>query len=88
MTRRTTDTDDDRRVLICLILPHLGGRDEEFCSPGPLFGCLTPAVMPSLHTARLRGFHIDSAACRKQVTAAMREGALVRVKVKEWPQGD
>jgi hypothetical protein len=51
----------------------------------PIFACLTPAVMPSLHTVRLSLFNVGSAACTEQITAALREGALIYIKVrKAW----
>jgi hypothetical protein len=51
-------------------------------SPGRVFACLTPATMPSLHTVKLRQFDTRSAACKEQLNAALREGALVHMEVR------
>lgn len=66
-------------------LPHdcHPSRSQEGWTPaGPIVACLTPAVLPSLHTVRLSNFDISSAECLEQITAALREGALVHVKVR------
>jgi hypothetical protein len=55
---------------------------EGFWSPGRIFACLTPAIMPSLHTVKLSCFDMRSAACMEQLNAAVREGALVHMKVR------
>jgi hypothetical protein len=61
-----------------VFLPHSNDAPS-----GPIFACLTPAVMPSLHALRLEQLDISSAACKDQLTAALREGALIHVKVSE-----
>jgi hypothetical protein len=38
--------------------------------------------MPSLRTVKLDDFDISSAACTEQLTRALREGALLHVKVR------
>jgi hypothetical protein len=61
---------------------------QDDISNGRIFACLTPAIMPSLHTVRLNRFDTRSAACMEQLNAAVREGALVHVEVLEGADVD
>jgi hypothetical protein len=51
-------------------------------SPGRIFACLTPAIMPSLHTVKLNCFDMRSAACMELLNTAVRDGALVHIEVR------
>jgi hypothetical protein len=66
----------------CVLAPLCHRSDQDTWVPGDcLFDCLAPAVMPSLHTVELSDFDIRATACVDRLIAALREGALVHVKV-------
>jgi hypothetical protein len=57
--------------------------DEGDTPGGGVLACLTPAVMPALHTVKLVYFDFDSETSMQQVAAALQQGALIDVEVRE-----